>query len=295
MTKQDEKSKLLGVDIGGTKVLTIVTDKYGDILYSEKHPVNHDINNIINSIKQVIAHSQINYDEIIGIGVGVPAIVNVETGDVVQMAALNWEPFNLAEIFRCAFKLPIWVENDVNCAAIGEKWKGSASGMDDFYFMAIGTGFGSAIVSNGQLIHGFKNRAGEVGYNMTSKEFLSGKTNNPEAFGCFESRISGTGLKTEKWTAEQTFEKYKTGSVKATKIIEEFTLELGIFIGNTVNLLNPESVIIGGGVSRSMSSLIPSITEIANRVSPSPFTLKLASLGEEAGAIGAASLVYINS
>lgn len=291
MNRNQDNFYGVGLDIGGTKVYATVTDSNGVVFYEEKYPSTSDLTQIAEIINQAINSSKIDQSKLKGIGIGVPAVVDPKTGWVKKCAAMSWEDFNLKEALMPYFNVPFSINNDVNCAALGEQWVGTAAQSTDFYFIALGTGVGSAIVTNGQLVYGHQNRAGEIGYNMTPKEVRAGKRSHLDQFGLFESKISGTGLANEGWSGKDVFKHYALKHPTAIRIIDDFIMNLSVFLGNTVNLLNPELVIIGGGVSSSLTPFIPEIQSIVDQISPSKTHIKISSLGERAGVLGACASV----
>ncbi|PLR75925.1 ROK family transcriptional regulator [Bacillus sp. V3-13] len=281
----------IGLDIGGTKILVVITDLDGSIEFREKFPTTSNTDKIIEIIKQSIHKAGLSESDVIAMGVGVPGITTKD-GIVVDAPALKWTNLELKSEMQANFDFPVFINNDVNCAALGERWLGSGENSDDIFFIAIGTGVGSAIVANGELIQGFDSRAGEIAYNISETDIKEGQENKLGEFGVFEKKISGSALQKHCNPPERLFTEYAKGSKAETEIIENFILQLSINIANVVNLLNPEFVIIGGGVSESMGVVIEKIQESVERLTPIKTKIGLATLGGDAGGLGAIAYAF---
>lgn len=282
----------IGVDIGGTKILIVITDLEGEILYKGKYPTSNHVEDIVSIIHEALTATQLSENDIVAMGVGVPSVTNIEQGIVVDAPALQWKNYNLKEQLMNHFDFPLFVNNDVNCAALGEQWLGSGNHSDNLFFIAIGTGVGSAIIANGQLIYGHHFQAGEIAYNIVEDDLNYQRANVIGEFGLLEQKISGTALNYADMNSQELFSRYKAGDVLAQERIERFMRHLTLHITNAVNLLNPERVIIGGGVSESMKSIIGEINDRVHRYTPITTEVELATLGGDAGALGAIAYAF---
>lgn len=281
----------IGVDIGGTKILVVITDLDGCIEFREKFSTTGDTKKIIEIIKLSINKAGLSENDVIAMGVGVPGITTKD-GIVVDAPALKWTNLHLKSNLQEHFRFPIFINNDVNCGALGERWLGSGKNADDLFFIAIGTGVGSAIVANGELIQGYDCRAGEIGYNISENDIKQGQENHLGDFGVFEKKVSGSALAKYSSSPDQLFIEYAKGNKEAYEIIENFILQLSINIANAVNLLNPEIVVIGGGVSESMGDVIEKIQAFVDRCTPIKTKIGLATLGGDAGGLGAIAFAF---
>ncbi|SFL91927.1 ROK family transcriptional regulator [Salibacterium qingdaonense] len=287
-----KSSLAVGVDVGGTKIQIAMTDLDGEILYEKKFSSQNDVKELIQLIHYSIEESELDSSHIIALGIGVPGWVQVDTGIVIEAPALKWNKRNLKEEMEPHFDYPVFINNDVNCAALGEKWLGSGEESDNLYFIAIGTGVGSAIISGGELVYGHNYQSGEIGYQL-SKEDLQRKDLNTEGeFGEFEKKISGEAFRNGDRTAKDVFAEYSGHTNGSSPVVKNFFTELSLVITNSVNLLNPELVVIGGGVSESMHSMIEELNERVASLTPIKTNIKLASLGGAAGAYGAIYHAY---
>ncbi|WP_208590054.1 ROK family protein [Gracilibacillus suaedae] len=272
----------IGLNIGGTKIYGIMLDPYGKIDFEEKVNTYPEIEDLIRWIRTFIDHPPVSLHEIAGMGVGVPSIVDRENGVVLDAYSLKWTSVPLKEILSRAFNFPIWVDNDVNFAALGESTALNKKS-DHILFIAIGTGLGCGIILNGHLVTGAKGFAGEIGFNISS---LS-DSRNIDGFGALENQLSGTALG-EYGDPYEVFQHYFERKEPGFTVINQFIDLLTVQIVNMVNLLNPEYVIISGGVSESMETFISNINKNVNEKSASQTKIQLAQLKNKAGAIGAA-------
>ncbi|QMV44028.1 ROK family protein [Cohnella cholangitidis] len=287
---QAEQLYGVGVDIGGTKIMITIANQAGDIMYKKKMNTSGDIDVISMHITECLIAAAISMDQVAAIGFGVPGIANSEEGTVIEAPALQWNHVPFREQMQRYFDKPIFVDNDVNCAALGERWLGSARNTNDFVVVAIGTGVGSAIIANGSLVKGSNYMAGEVAYMVMEQDVLDNGINAFGDFGQFEKKISGVALSQYGTLPQELFEQYARGDEKSIPIIQQFVTDLSIGIANMVSMLNPQKVILCGGVSQSLSGVLELIRSTVSNFTPIPTMIELTSIGEEAGAIGAAAL-----
>lgn len=282
----------VGVDIGGTKIFIVVTDLEGNIIHKERRNATSNVMGIINMIKETIKGAGIDERDVAGIGIGVPSIVDSQRGIVVDAPALGWRNLAMLDLMQQHFLAPLYLGNDVNFAALGERWLGAGDKTDNMFFIAIGTGVGSAILANGELVEGHHYDAGEIGYFLNVADVKADRSNSFGEFGIFEKKTSGTALSAHGYTSYELFERFGQGEPDAVSIIEEFLLEVCVAIANVVSLLNPEKVVIGGGVCESLTGVIDRIHETVARLTPIETTVQLARLGGEAGGLGAIAYAF---
>jgi len=271
-------------------------------------------NKILNRLKELI-HSVIDESDadrnlVLGVGLATSGVTD-EYGKVSFAPALGWDDTPVKELLREELKIPVAVENDVNAAALGEKLFGVGRTVENFVFLAIGTGVGAGIIINGELYKGFANAAGEVGYLVMGPEYLKDYRNG---FGCFESLISGPaiaaraaermglsrdasarkkGISQDKHiTAKDVFEAAQRGEKVALKIVKEVAQYLAVGLGNISALLNPEMIVLGGAISRPEAILLKPLKQIIPKITPIPPKIVMSSLGDDAGVIGAVALAW---
>ncbi|WP_026566003.1 ROK family glucokinase [Bacillus sp. UNC41MFS5] len=314
-----EERWLVGVDIGGTTIKLAFISLQGDIIYSWE--IDTDISNkgkhipesIARSIDQKLEELNQTKNQLVAIGVGAPGPVNEEDGSVEVAVNLGWERFQLQTILERETSLPVVVDNDANIAAIGEMWKGAGKGAKNLICVTLGTGVGGGIIVNGEVVHGVNGAGGEIGH-ITSVP-RDGSPCNCGKSGCLETVASATGvvrLAMEELastnetsilrdyydgqflSAKRVFDAATEGDNLANRVIGEVAYRLGLALANLANGLNPEKIVIGGGVSKAGDTLLRPLKEefiqfafprVAHGVK-----IVIATLGNNAGVIGGAWL-----
>jgi len=317
--------KLIGIDLGGTTVKFALLTEEGEI--QQKWSIETDIQNegknivpnIIESIKHRLDLYGLSADDILGIGMGSPGTVDRAQGTVIGAYNLNWSTLQQVKgQIEKGTGIPFCIDNDANVAALGERWKGAGEDGADVVFVTLGTGVGGGIIADGNLIHGKVGAGGEIGHIIVEPNGYQCTCGNQ---GCLETVASATGVvrlardfseryagESElKWliddgqevTAKTVFDQAKIGDKLALIVVDKFYYYLGLACGNIGNILNPETIVIGGGVSAAGDMLLNGVEEYFQRFAfPTVRTstkLKLAQLGNDAGVIGAASLVKLTS
>lgn len=272
--------------------MILIADQAGNIVYRNKVTTSGEFEVISEHIAESLRIADISLEQVAAIGFGVPGIANSEEGTVIEAPALQWNQVPFRERMQQYFDKPIFVDNDVNCAALGERWIGSARNTNDFVVVAIGTGVGSAIMANGSLVKGNDYMAGEVAYMVVEQDVLGNRSNTFGDFGLFEKKISGVALSQHGTPPHELFERFASGDEQSVSIIRQFVSDLSIGIANMVSMLNPRKVILCGGVSQSLPAVLELIRSTVASLTPIPTTIELTSIGEEAGAIGAVALAF---
>lgn len=310
--------QIIGIDIGGTKVKIGLLDVQGNI--HSKWDINTNIINngafIVDEIWESILSKSVmkNNQEILGIGIGAPGFVDAKTGIVHEAVNIGWENFELGRRFNEKTNLPVFVENDANLAALGENWKGAGGLVDDLIVVTLGTGVGSGIVSNGEVIQGVNGTAGEIGHIIVDPH---GRLCNCGRIGCLDTIASANGIvryaenvilknptgelakiyqKNNKITSKDIFVLASQDNEDCIQIIDWVADALGIAFANAATILNPSKILIGGGLSKAGDIFL-------NKIKKSFLKYSLARIGEvtqldfaelenDAGITGAAYLVY---
>jgi glucokinase len=289
---------IISIDMGGTKIYGALTTPQGNILHEYRVSTHGDdgtlssYDQLLGVIRYLQGQSQ---QPVMGIGLGVPGVVSKD-GETVSLAiALNWENYPLREKLRAEFDLPIYIENDVNIAALGEYGFGAAKGANSLICIAIGTGIGSGIVLNGRLYHGHTGSAGEIGYLLPGREFLH---RTYEGFGALELVASGSGIaerareKTGKvLTSEGVIEAARRGEPWAVLVLDETVDYLTLCVANVTSVLDPEVVVLSGGVMTHADLLLPQIQERMKGLIPFQPRILASALGTKAAVLGATMLV----
>ena len=303
-----------GVDLGGTTVKIAYFDEQGTMIAKWEIPtVTTDsgkaiLPDIAASIRQYITQKTIDPASIIGVGIGVPGPVSSK-GVVNKCINLGWGVFNIAEELSGLVGFPVKAGNDANVAALGEFWKGGGKGCDNMVFVTLGTGVGGGIVVEGNLLHGAHGSGAEIGHICVNpEETVACNCGNR---GCVEQYCSATGIvrlaklylaandtetglrAVENLTCKDIFDAAKENDAAALAILDQVYRYMGLFLANVCSTVNPEVVVIGGGVSKAGDMLISGVEpyfhkHVFHAAGGAKFAM--ASLGNDAGAYGAFKL-----
>lgn len=304
-----------GVDIGGTTVKMGLFDENGEILkkweISTKTENGGDsiLPDIAESLLKCIKEQGVSKEDIIGVGVGVPAAVKEESM-VESTANLGWGYKEVRRELEDLTGLKVRIGNDANVAALGEVWKGGAKGYQNMVMVTLGTGVGGGIILDGRILVGSKGIAGEIGHLTVNEEEMEvcGCTRK----GCLEQYASATGivrlakrklagnnketiLNAATVTAKDVFDAVKEGDAVAVEIAEEFGYYLAKALNSIAIVLDPEVFVIGGGVSKAGEILLQYIEKYYRKNalwSTKEIPMVLATLGNDAGICGAAKLAF---
>ncbi len=303
-----------GIDLGGTTVKLAFFDETGTMLNKWEIPTvtanngSQILPDIAASIRAHLDKIGIPDSSILGIGIGVPGPVDSK-GMVNLCVNLGWGRFNIHEELSRLTGFPVKAGNDANVAALGEYWKGGGQGCENMIFATLGTGVGGGIVLNGELIHGIHGAGGEIGHMVLNKHETV--RCNCGKYGCVEQYVSATGIvriaeKTlsqtngdsvlrEKFplTCKDVFDAAAAGDALAADILEQVYDYLGEFLGDLCSVLDPEAVVLGGGVSKAGLPLLDGARRYFNKYvfhAAKDVRFALASLGNDAGAYGAFKL-----
>ena len=309
----------IGIDVGGTNVKLALVTSEGKILNSSSIPTHAElgyeftVNNIKDAIRALLKEANLTPKDIEGIGFGFPGQVDYKTG-VVKLAPNipGWVDIPIGKMIEEEFGIPTRVDNDVKCAPLGELNFGAGKGCEHLVCITVGTGIGSGIVVNGKLVRGAANAAGEIGH--IKLQMHDGPICGCGDTGCFEAFVSGPAIvamaedyikggKSTKYrelanpeiTPYVVYEAAKAGDPVAKRIFTVMGEYLGIGLASVVNLLNPEKVIIGGGVAASgeylMQPLKETLKQRAMKIAGESVEVVPAELGNNAGVIGASLLI----
>lgn len=315
-------AKRIGIDVGGTNVKIALVDDNGKIIYSNSVPTyakmgyEYTVNNIKQAIKDLMKETNTTPSDIEGIGFDFPGQVDCKTG-VVKLAPNipGWVNVPIAQMIEDEFHIPTRIDNDVRCAALGELKFGAGRGCENFICITVGTGIGSGLVINGKVVRGATNAAGELGH--IKLQMNGGPICGCGDTGCLEAFASGPAIvamaqeyikggKSTKFremaaveggeiTPYMVAKAAEEGDPVAKRIFEIVGEYIGIGLTSVINLLNPERVIIGGGVAESGELLLgpirKTIKERAMVVAGNAVEIVPAQLGNSAGVIGASMLI----
>ncbi|WAH38163.1 ROK family protein [Alicyclobacillus dauci] len=293
----------IGVDLGGTKILTGLVDHVGVIYNTVERSTKAEdgpeavIERIARSIEEVTETVSIN--EICGIGIGAPGPLDSLTGVVLSPPNLpGWDNIPLRQRIEERFGIPTFLENDANVAALAEHRFGAGRGVDDMVYITVSTGIGAGLILGGRLYGGAGGFAGEIGHIVVDANGRPCVCGNR---GCLEAVASGTAIGRK---AEQVFNRpvsakevaamAATGNPEARAIFDEAIHYLGMGLVSIVNLFNPSKIVIGGGVSRIGDAMFhPLSRKVKERAFPAPAAMVdivPAQLGPNSGLLGGAAL-----
>lgn len=284
--------KIIGIDIGGTTIKADLYDDFGTSLNQFKEIgtiIDYDLgtNQILNQVCDLIGEYILNYS-IDGVGISTAGVVNANTGEIIYAGYTipGYIGVNFTSEIEKRFGLSTFVENDVNCAALGELWKGQAKDKKNVVMVTIGTGIGGSIIVNGQIVNGFNYTAGEVGYIPVGNSDWQSKASTTALIHLYQKK----SLKTNQ-TGRTFFTDLSSGDKVAKETFEIFVENLTKGLLTISYLLNPEILILGGGILAKKDILLPEIqSSLAKNAMDNRFLPKnvvAATLGNEAGRIGA--------
>ncbi|HEM3468106.1 ROK family glucokinase [Streptococcus suis] len=314
--------KIIGIDLGGTSVKLAILTTEGEI--QEKWSIktnilddgSHIVPDIIDSIKHRFETHGLTKDDFLGVGMGSPGVVDSEAGTVIGAYNLNWKTLQLVkDQFESALGLPFFIDNDANVAALGEQWVGAGNNNPNVVFMTLGTGVGGGVIAAGNLIRGVKGAGGELGHITVDFDEPFACTCGKK--GCLETVASATGIVNlsrryadqyagdaklkqmiddgQDVTAKDVFDLAKEGDDLALIVYRHFSEYLGVACANIAAVLNPAYIVLGGGVSAAGEFLLDGVRKVfAENSFPQikeSTQIVLATRGNDAGVLGAASLV----
>lgn len=280
-------------DIGGTNIKYGLLNEQGDILFKSKTPTKASDGGkaIMAQITEVGQSLQKEY-QLDGIAISTAGQINSREGNVIHATESlpGYTGLNIKKEMEKVFRLPVVVDNDVNCAAIGEYWRGVAQGVDQFLCITIGTGIGGSIIINGDVYNGAAYSAGEFGH-MTL--YPNGEPCLCGDKGCYEQYASSKALekRAQNVLLPDLFNYAKKGNKVSESIIDRWVEDVALGIKSLVHIFNPPLIVIGGGISEQGDYLLDKLKKnVDARIMPSfqrNLELKLAQNGNDANLQGA--------
>ena len=308
-----------GIDVGGTKISAALFSPDGGMTCRKKVPLERAggddaARQLAETIGRLEAAAQAEGNFVRAVGVCVPGVVYQRTGLVWAPNIPGWDHFPLTQRISKHAGLPLVVDSDRAAYVLGEQWRGAARGVKDVVFLAVGTGIGAGIISGGRLCRGSEDIAGAVGWFGLNPGFKK----EYAAIGCFEAEASGNsvgrkarervpsapdsvllrraGGRAEDITAETVVASAKDKDPLAVRIIEETVLYLAMGLANIVSLLNPDMVVLGGGLFQAGEFLLEPVkrefVRWAQPLAAQSVRVELSQLGEDAGLYGAGRLAW---
>ena len=317
-----EQGPAAGVDLGGTKIHSVVATPEGVVLGEDRRPTDAAggaeavVERVVASLRQAIAAAGLSAEQLVGLGISTPGPCDPGRGVVTDAPNLpGFHNLPLRQLLADALALPAVMENDANAACYGEFRFGAGRGLQHIVYVTLGTGIGGGIIIDGKLYQGASGAAGEVGHIPIDE---NGPRCNCGARGCLEAMASGPAIAREAAAAiaagrapilarlagertpvpELVLEAANQGDAAALEVIEQAGERLGIGLAGLLNVFNPQALILGGGLLGLGEPYVGTAQRVARqRAFPqivADVTVTTATLGERAGALGAASLVYGN-
>lgn len=305
----ENASYIVGIDIGGTSVEIAVLNLSGKIINkiafdTQKHISGDIVQTIAKQVNNILKESGLEIEQILGVGVGVPGITDVDNGIVIDAPSLNWKLTPLKSQLETLLKCPVYIDNDVNIAALGEWWKGAGETNNSIVMITLGTGIGCGLIINGDLYRGASYAAGEIGYMVTDKDTAHKRYDQTFAgYGFLDSHVGGPSITNrmlhylgdtdkdlENWSAEKIFQMAMDGDEIALKVIHDFLSHLSYALINVISIINPQQVVLGGGISKSMGSFLSYLMETMNKHLPLQTEVSITAV-EDVSLIGAGYLL----
>lgn len=310
----------IGVDLGGTNIAVGVVDENLKIIGRGKvktrcpRPAAEIFDDIAVAVNMAIKDAGISIDDVKSVGVGTPGSVNKENGYIEFANNLGFDQVPAKEMLEERIGKPVYLDNDANCAALGEAIAGAGKGVGNFVAVTLGTGVGSGIIVNGKIVAGMNYAAGEMGHTVI---MVNGKQCNCGRKGCWEQYASATALisqtkeamlenkDSKMWqltngsvdnaSGRTAFDAMRLGDETAQKVVDNYIYYVAVGVINIINTFQPEFVCIGGGISHEGDTLLNPLRkhvddERYSRHSSKQCKVVAAELGNDAGVFGAALL-----
>ncbi len=308
----------VGIDLGGTFIKGGIVDDLGNILVSDKTPTQSEkggeqvAKNIANLAASLLKNAHLTKEDVVGIGMGCPGMIDSATGVVIFSNNLGWKDFDVAKTVSDLSGLPVKIANDANVAALGEVKFGAAKNYQDAIMITLGTGVGGGIVVGGKLVEGNKSAGAELGHSVI---VFNGEPCTCGRKGCLEAYASATALirdtkramtanpESKMWeigsldtvTGKTAFDYYDTDEA-AKAVVDGYVQHLACGLTNFANIFRPHAIILGGGVCAQGDSLLKPLQALLDKEifagdKGPAVPVIVAELGNSAGLLGAAALL----
>jgi glucokinase len=286
---------VVAVDVGGTKIAAALVDGEGRIqrkvkLLTDHHDTGRSIDQVAEAARGAVGETP--WKRIASVGVAVPGIYFAATGEAWAPNLPGWDRIPLRAALESRLPVQILVDSDRAACVLGEQWLGVAQGCMDIVFLTVGTGIGAGILSGGRLIRGASDIAGAVGWFALTPEMREIYRQT----GCWEAEAAGPALarRAGRATAQQVVEAALAGEEAAKEAIEETVRWLAMGIANLISALNPQMVVLGGGLMQAGDLLLEPlrrwVVEWAQPIAVRQARIEVSKLGEDAALLGAARI-----
>jgi glucokinase len=308
-----------GIDVGGTKVSSALFSPEGAIVVRDKVLLEKEggqraAEQVVRVIASAMGSAAEKGATVEAVGLCIPGVVFQSTGMVWAPNIPGWDYYPLARMIRERITVPLVMDSDRSAYVLGEQWRGAAKGLKDVVFLAVGTGIGAGILSGGRLCRGAEDIAGAVGWFGLNPHYQK----DYAAMGCFEAEASGNSLgrkarqalqsgspsamlklvgdRVESVTAETVAEAARANDPLAVELMDETVSYLAMGLANIVSILNPEMVVLGGGLFQAGQVLFERVKKEfvrwAQPLAARSVQVELTRLGEDAGLYGAGRLAW---
>lgn len=310
----------IGVDLGGTNIsVGVVNDNWEIIGRGQRktrapRPAEEILSDIAAAVKDAVADAGLTMADIESVGIGTPGSVEKDIGEIAYANNLGFHHVRARDFLSPLLGCAVYLDNDANCAALGEAIAGCGKGVNSFVAITLGTGVGSGIVINGKLVNGVNDAAGECGHMVIA---MDGVPCNCGRNGCWEAYASATALIAQTKTAMEahpeslcwtlaggsldavsgrtSFDAWRAGDPTGTMLVERYIHYLAVGLGNLVNALQPDIICVGGGIGHEKENLLVPLRQQLKgenyaRYAAKQTQLVSAALGNDAGIVGAAAL-----
>lgn len=322
MSKPENEKYVIGVDLGGTKILAAVISESGTILSRAKkktkpeRPTEEILGRLVETCREAVQEAKIPLEKIVGVGVGSPGPLDPQKGMVIETPNVNLTKAHITDFITKELKVPAFLDNDVNVGTFGEFVYGAGKGCRHLVGIFLGTGIGGGIIVDGKLLHGYSYNAGELGHlkvrafgakcgcgNKGCLEAYASKTAMIKFFKRAVKKGKPTILKDlvgdnwEKLTSKVFRQAFDAKDKLVVSNLERAAKLTGVAVGSLLNILSPEKVIIGGGMIESLEKeLMPIIQKYAKMncfsIISKGVDIVPAALGDDAGILGAAAIAW---
>lgn len=310
----------IGVDLGGTNIAAGLVDDHKRLLLQDSVPTalprgaQEIVEDIVSLIRNLVQRANVPLPDVRWVGLGTPGTANVETGIIEYANNLQFENVPIKEMMEKALGCSVYIENDANAAAYGEYVAGAAQGGDSAVVITLGTGVGSGIILDGCIYHGCNFAAGEFGHTVIR---VGGRPCTCGRHGCWETYSSATGLikstieameadkssamwkivngDLSKVNGKTAFDGKRAGDATSIRVVDNYLSDLGQGLVNVINIFQPDVLCIGGGICKEGDGIIKPLEKIIrdeqyNKIAKKQPILRIASLGNDAGIIGASMI-----
>lgn len=311
----------IGIDLGGTNIATGVIDKDFNIIGRGKRktnaprPAEEIFKDMADAAIDAVKDAEIEMNQIDSIGIGIPGSINKTTGNIEYSNNLKFNMVPAIELFTQHIKdIPIFIDNDANCAALGESYAGAGKGLKNLVAITLGTGVGCGVIIDGKLVSGCGDSASEFGHTVIC---FDGEQCNCGRKGCWEAYASATALirqtkqkmlerkdskmwelcagDIDKVGAKTAFDAKRLGDEAGTEVVDRYIYYVSLGAANIINALQPDVLCVGGGISHEKDNLIKPLSDLTysqvfNKIIERTTKICTAELGNDAGIIGAALL-----